>query len=207
MCHGHGRGGGSGLRWASGGVAPTRFRRAAGSEQNGPRQIPLAAPFSLGSGGRGGGGLFLLRRPEETHSTAKDLLLGCLENATNTIRSPLPKTRGILKLGTSKLCSLVYTPDLGLYRATLFPPALSKPAPPPLLPGSTKAAAPSRWRARAPGEAQSFPCQRARTAASTDAAHSCSHGCANSSTYGCTDWHSDKYVDGSIRGPLQIHMS
>ena len=41
----------------------------------------------------------------------------------------------------------------------------------------------------------------------TDAAHSCSHGCANSSTYGCTDWHSDKYVDGSIRGPLQIHMS
>ena len=51
-------------------------------------------------------------------------------------------------------------------------------------------------------------CRRmAPTAASTDAAHSCSHGCANSSTYGCTDWHSDKYVDGSIRGPLQIHMS
>ena len=50
-------------------------------------------------------------------------------------------------------------------------------------------------------------CRRmAPTAASTDAAHS-SHGCANSSTYGCTDWHSDKYVDGSIRGPLQIHMS
>ena len=51
-------------------------------------------------------------------------------------------------------------------------------------------------------------CRRmAPTAASTDAAHSCSHGCANSSTYGCTDWHSDKYVDGSIRGPLQIHTS
>ena len=66
-------------------------------------------------------------KPHTHHHSSRRSSTTC--PTTNIIRSPLPKTRGILKLGTSKLCSLVYTPDLGLYRATLFPPALSKPAP------------------------------------------------------------------------------